>query len=306
MAQSGSVFLPRVPAKSVMVTKPRLSIGIPVYNGKEFLGELLEIRGCRPFRISRSLFATMHRQTIPKNLSTARKSRSPVRYYRNQAKYQLEISIITKSSAFAGHLYSNGPHMMTCTRLAFLEKCVKVLDENPDVVVAHSASLYVDATKQPFVFDADRRLYRDPRTGAQLTVDPPSMAETTFSIVRFADVLFNSDHSHQMYGVFRRNVLEQTRLIPPDILEGDKALLLQLPCRGVLRRSEKSFSLNVSKSLCLQHSPRKHLEFMLAARAATISGGMYESSSGSSFADGVADQLSDENLLFRNCIAVRS
>ena len=250
MAQSGSVLLPRVPAKLVMVTKPRLSIGIPVYNGKEFVGELLESLRVQTFQDFEIIVCDNASTDNTQEICLQHANSDPrIRYYRNQANLGSNLNHNKVFSLCHAPLFKWAAHDDLYVA-SFLEKCVKVLDENPDVVVAHSASLYVDATKQPFVFDADRQLYRDPRTGAQLTIDPPSMAESTFSIVRFADVLFNSDHSHQMYGVFRRNVLEQTRLIPPDFLEGDKALLLQVALLGRFAQvREKLFIKRFQKSM---------------------------------------------------------
>jgi glycosyltransferase involved in cell wall biosynthesis len=259
----------RLPLEESMTTasrrSPRLSIGMPVYNGERFLAQALDSLLAQTFRDFEIVISdNASTDQTPEICRDYAGRDSRVRYIRNERNLGALPNHNKVFSLCRGSLIKWAAHD-DLHEASFLEKCVKILDENSDVAVAHSGSLYVDATKQPFLFDADRKLYLDPRTGAQLTVDPASMAESPFSIVRFADVLFNSDHSHQMYGVFRRDVLEQTRLFQVDLAEGDKALLLQVALLGRFAQvRENLFIKRFHKSMSAA-LPKEELQVYISA-----------------------------------------
>ena len=47
----------------------------------------------------------------------------------------------------------------------YLEMCVRILDDDPDVILAHSKTAFVDDRGEPFPVDPATGYYVDPRTG---------------------------------------------------------------------------------------------------------------------------------------------
>jgi glycosyltransferase involved in cell wall biosynthesis len=212
-----------------MGTQPRLSIGIPVYNGENFLGELLTSLRDQTFNDFEIVIcdnaSTDGTEKICKEYAALD---SRIRYHRNETNiganrnfnkvFQLSTAPLFKWSAH-DDLYEP----------TYLEGCVKILDENPDIIGAHSAPLYVNAWRQAFVFDPGTGLYSDPETGQLKIADNPiTGGERRFAFVRFMNVLFNTVYCHEIFGVFRRSVLERSRLFSSDFYGADKTLLLEV------------------------------------------------------------------------------
>jgi glycosyltransferase involved in cell wall biosynthesis len=224
-----------------MGTQPRLSIGIPVYNGENFLSEVLTSLREQTFDDFEILIcdnaSTDRTQEICKEYA-ARDSR--IRYYRNDTNiganrnfnkvFQLSTAPLFKWSAH-DDLYEP----------TYLEECVKILDENPDIIGAHSAPRYINAWRQPFVFDPSTGLYSDPVSGVQLADNPMVGGERRFALVRFMDVLFNTVYCHEIFGVFRRSVLARSRLLSPDVYGADKTFLLEVVLLGRVRTFKERF-----------------------------------------------------------------
>ena len=219
----------QAPQKSTTGTQPRLSIGIPVYNGEKFLGELLTSlreQTFNDFEIVICDNASMDEtEKICKEYAALD---SRIRYHRNETNiganrnfnkvFQLSTAPLFKWAA-CDDLYEP----------TYLEECVKILDQNPDAIGAHSPPLYVNARRQPFIFDRATGLYSDPQTGVQIAGKPITGGERRFAFVRFMDVLFNSLYCHEILGsVFRRSVFERSRLLSPDFYGADHTLVLEL------------------------------------------------------------------------------
>jgi glycosyltransferase involved in cell wall biosynthesis len=109
----------------------------------------------------------------------------------------------------------------------FAEKCVALLDANPDVVLAHSGVRYINALGQTIESANDTS-----SSGPELKRDSIASGEAGHPVARFADVLFNNSYCHELYGVFRRSALEQTKLIDRNYYASDKALLLEITLLG--------------------------------------------------------------------------
>jgi glycosyltransferase involved in cell wall biosynthesis len=213
---------------TTMEKNPRLSIGIPVYNGENFLRELLTNLREQTFNDFEIV--------ICDNASTDRTEQicreyaaldSRIRYHRNQTNIGANRNFNKVFELSTAPLFKWAAHDDLYDP-TYLEVCVKILDENPDVIGAHAATSYINAWRQEFVLDPDSGLYRDPASGVQLPCDLMMGGERRFSFVRFMDVLFNTIYCHEVFGVFRRSVLERSRLLSPDFYGADKSLLLEV------------------------------------------------------------------------------
>jgi glycosyltransferase involved in cell wall biosynthesis len=178
-----------------MTTAPRLTIGLPVYNGAKYLAESLESLLGQSF--------TDFELIISDNASTDgtgeicrryEKQDSRVRYFRQPRNLGLAPNVNFIVSQATGELYKEAAHDDLYAR-SLLERCVAALDEYPQVVLAHSWTAKVDGSGQ--VTEA----YEYP-----LTTAAPRAPE------RFRSMLFDSGGDDD-YGVMRMDVRRRIALM---------------------------------------------------------------------------------------------
>jgi glycosyltransferase involved in cell wall biosynthesis len=194
-------------------SNPRVSIGVPVYNGENFLKEALD-----------SLLAQTYEDfeiIISDNASTdtteaicreyAAKDRR-IRYYRSEENLGPAWNHNRVFELATGEYFKWACHDDMCAP-DFLQKCVEVLDRDESVVVCYSKTKIIDDTG---------KVIEEYDTGR--TADSPNVVE------RFRDL--RAEHRcYQIYGLMRSRALKQTDLIGY-YAHGDGVLLVQLGFLG--------------------------------------------------------------------------
>ena len=168
---------------------PKLSIGIPVFNGQEFLPELLD-------SLLRQTFADFEivicdNASIDRTQDICReyaRRDSRVRYTCNERNlgaspnhnrvFELSTAPFFKWAAH-DDLYHND----------YLEVCVRLLDENPDVVLAHTGTAFIDEAGELLPFEQETGSFVDPKTGRRYWPDVPSIGDTPIATSRLWQVL---------------------------------------------------------------------------------------------------------------------
>ena len=129
-----------------MSTAPRLTIGLPVYNGEKYVAESLESLLGQSF--------TDFELIIADNASTDstgdicrhyEKQDSRVRYFRQPRNIGLAPNVNFIIGRARGELYKEAAHDDLYAR-NLLASCVQALDEYPQVVLAHSWTAKVDGS----------------------------------------------------------------------------------------------------------------------------------------------------------------
>ena len=173
---------------------PRLSIGLPVYNGEKYLAEALEAllgQSYEDFEL-----------VISDNASTDgtaaicrryEKQDSRVRYVRQARNIGLVPNHNFVVGQARGELFKWAAHDDLYGR-DLLKRCVDTLDENPQAVLAQAWSVIIDDSAAPI------RLIKYPEATAS-----PRAPE------RFRSMLFDGKRDY-IYGVVRTDVLRQTPL----------------------------------------------------------------------------------------------
>ena len=178
-----------------MSTAPRLTIGLPVYNGEKYVGESLEALLGQSF--------TDLELIISDNASTDgtgdicrryEKQDSRVRYFQQPRNIGLAPNVNFIVGQARGELYKEASHDDLYAR-NLLESCIEALDEYPQVVLAHSWTAKVDGSGN--VTEA----YKYP-----LTTATPRAPE------RFRSMLFDSGGDDD-YGVMRMDVRRRIALM---------------------------------------------------------------------------------------------
>lgn len=197
-----------------MTRAPRLSIGVPVYNGGRFLSQCLESLLGQEFGdfelIISDNASTDDTFDICRGLA-ARDHR--IRLYReikNRGGGWNHNRVLELASA---PYFKWASHDDVCER-SLIAKCVRALDSNSTAVLAHPLTAIIDDSGQ-FV-----EKYALPlRTAA------PEVS------IRFHDLVMAYHQCYQIYGVIRRSALEKTGPMG-NFVNGDGVLLANLALYG--------------------------------------------------------------------------
>jgi glycosyltransferase involved in cell wall biosynthesis len=232
---------------------PRLSIGLPVYNGERYLAEALDCflaQTFHDFEIIVSDNASTDRTEEICRSYAARDQR--IRYYRNEKNLGAvpnfnRVFALSRSPLFKWAAHDDLYHPR------YIQTCIRIVDENPDVILAHSRTAFVDELGECFPVDPATGDYVDPRTGVVQTPDGPTIADSPIAISRFWQVLSQARWGTHMFGIVPREMLRRTRLVP-NFAGGDRAMLAELALLGRFECSNdvlfsKRFHENVSWSL---------------------------------------------------------
>jgi glycosyltransferase involved in cell wall biosynthesis len=200
--------------------RPRVSIGLPVYNGERYVAEAIE-------GVLSQTFGDFE-LVITDNASTdqtreicedfARKD-SRVRYYRNPQNlgaapnFNRCFTLASPSEFFKWITYDD---LMTDD---LIERCIEALDSDTGVSLAFPAMVHADAEGNV----ASRQLREDL---SLIEIEPGRRAERLIEYGLEAPDIYWS-----LYGVMRRSALERTEL-HGSYIASDQVLLFQLALTG--------------------------------------------------------------------------
>lgn len=196
---------------------PRLSIGLPVYNGQRYVAQAIDTLLSQTYR-DFELIISDNASTDATESICRRYARldSRIRYLRQPRNIGSSPNHNIVADEARGELFKWAGHD---DRYApeLLRRCVEALDEHPDVVLSHAGTTTID--------DIGNRV-RD--VEYRLTTDSPRAAE------RFGSVLFGTG-GDDSYGVIRTEVLRKVR--PHDSFHhAEHALVAELALHGPFYR----------------------------------------------------------------------
>lgn len=177
-----------------MNTPPRLSVGLPVYNGEKYLAESLDALLGQSYE-NFELIISDNASTDDTGAICQRyeKQDSRVRYFRQPRNIGLAPNhnfVVEKAS---GELFKWASNDDLYAR-DLLERCVDALDKYPNVVLAHSWTARIDSS-------------------GTLTeaIEYPMTTSSSRAPERFRSILFDSGGDDD-YGVMRIEVLRRTAM----------------------------------------------------------------------------------------------
>jgi glycosyltransferase involved in cell wall biosynthesis len=177
--------------------RPRVSIGIPVYNGGDLFRETLESFLSQTFADFELLIgdnaSTDQTETVAREYAALDPR---IRYFRNPENIGLSGNYNRLFGLATGEYFKWAPADDLCCP-TYIERCVEVLDRDPDVVLTYPKTHFIDANRQ--VLDIV-----DP--GWHLMSDSPAE--------RFRYVIYHGHWANSIIGLIRRSALEKTRLLP--------------------------------------------------------------------------------------------
>jgi glycosyltransferase involved in cell wall biosynthesis len=198
--------------------RPRVSIGVPVYNGAEYLAVALESLIRQTFRdleIIVSDNASTDQSAGIARVYAALDSR--VRVVESRVNVGGNGNFQRVLELARGEYFKWAAHDDLCEP-DFVERCVEVLDRDPSVVCCHSRTDKIDRAGRPVP------ALGDPTLVSARGSDPRAH-------VRFRDVLLHSGYAARSFGLIRRAELEACRPLVP-VYGSEKVLMAELALRG--------------------------------------------------------------------------
>jgi glycosyltransferase involved in cell wall biosynthesis len=199
---------------------PRLSIGLPVYNGERHVGEAIEAllgQTYEDFELIVSDNASTD-GTSEICLGYARQDHR-VRYIRQERNIGLIPNHVFVLNQARGELFKNAAHDDLYARDLLL-RCVEALDDDPNVVLAHPLSAVVNSAGSVVG-----------TFGPGAALDAPRAAD------RLRTVLYEGCHDYE-YGVIRTATLRRVRHLGSYHL-ADRMFNVELVLHGRFRQVEE-------------------------------------------------------------------
>ena len=196
--------------------RPRLTIGLPIYNGQQLLPQAIESLLTQKYDDFEVVIADNASVDGTPELCAAYAAQDPrIRYVRNQRNLGSIPNFNRLVGLARGEYFKWAAHDDWCEP-EFVGRCVEVLDADPGVVLCHAKAIRVDEAGDTLVVDLD-----------PLDVRSPDPAE------RFRQVLWSLKAIYPIYGVIRTDALRRTQLFRSHS-GSDRILLAELSLLGQL------------------------------------------------------------------------
>lgn len=199
---------------TLMDKSPRISIGLPVYNAEKYLRNALDSTLCQTFTDFELIIADNASTDSTQAICKEYAARDPrVRYFRNARNFGAaenfnKVFRLSRAEYFKWIAYDD-----MCLP-GFLEKCIEVLEKNPDVALCYPKTVLIDEHGNEISKYDDRlhMMYGTPHE-------------------RLRHYLTKVNLANAVFGVIRASVLRQTELLGK-YFGADYILLMELCMRG--------------------------------------------------------------------------
>ena len=217
-------------------SKPRLSIGVPVYNGEHYIAEALTSHLEQDFGdfeivISDNCSDDGTADIVHEFVA----SDSRVSYSRNDENIGGPANFNRLFRLTDGELFR---WAAADDRIepGYLSNVIAMMDADPSIVIGHSESLLIDPQSRPML-EMDQGWLGGDGYMEAIRLSPPPGDERFHSEQPHhrIDAVINNNHRHfYIFGVMRRDVMFQTKLHGP-FYGGDRTLLVEMAMRGRLQ-----------------------------------------------------------------------
>ncbi|AOY78700.1 glycosyltransferase family 2 protein [Moorena producens JHB] len=204
-------------------SSPLVSIGMPVYNGANFIKDAIEGILSQTFEDFELIISDNASTDDTEEICRAYAAQDQrIHYYRNQKNLGGAYNYNRVFELSRGEYFKWAAHDDACAP-DYLERCIEVLNRMPSVVLCYPRTLIIDTQGKPI-----NQNYSD-----DLNLNSPKPDER---YQRFLDVLFHipggRDKISPIFGLIRKSTLSQTPLIGSYfgsdlVLIGELALLGQ-------------------------------------------------------------------------------
>lgn len=223
-------------------TPPRVSIGLPVYNGENYLAATLDSLLAQTYTDFELIICDNASTDSTSDICRSYAARDPrIRYYRNAKNLGAAPNYNRTFELAVGKYFKWSAHDDLCAP-TFLERCVAALDGDPRVVLACPEILYIDAAGNVIGESPYNR---------KLPTDSPRPEE------RFCSLMLSGCMNFQCFGLMRAHALRRTPLLG-GYDAADQVLLARLALLGPFREITEPlfyYRLHAGQSINLGHDP---------------------------------------------------
>jgi glycosyltransferase involved in cell wall biosynthesis len=210
--------------------RPHISIGLPVYNGEEYLRKCLDsilAQTYQDFELIISDNASLDNTAVICREYALRDSR--IRYYRNSKNLGANPNFNRTVKLAQGDYFK----WMACDDIlapTYLARCVEVLDQNPTVVLCHTQTVFIDRDGDVIPYHPQKQGFVD-KFGHVYPKEPRKKLDALWPHQRYKAVLCDMLWCYECFGVMRIDHLRNTGLYG-DYYGTDKVLLSQMCLLG--------------------------------------------------------------------------
>ncbi len=212
--------------------RPRLSIGLPVYNGQRFLRVTLDSLLAQTYRDFELIICDNCSTDSTEKICREYADREPrIRYFRNEKNIGPAPNYNRCFELARGELFK-WTAADDLIAPDFLEKCIVELDRNPDAVAVYSATREIGPDGEP-LFDHD----------TELDLASSSVAAR---LAHYAFVNHRKHHATELWAVMRSDVLRQWQPSKGSFPSADRVVIVRLILRGTMPRLHEILFFNRS------------------------------------------------------------
>jgi len=194
---------------------PRVSIGLPVYNGQNYLQEAIESILSQTFEDFELIISDNASTDRTQEICREYAAKEPrIRYYRNKQNLGAAFNFNHVFKLSTGEYFKWAAHDDMCAS-ELLSKCVRILDYDPSIVLCHSKVKIIDENGN-FLKNYNLQLNN---VGSDKPQD------------RFADLVLVYHLCFIIFGLIRACTLRRTHVIGPYVTS-DRNLLAELGLLG--------------------------------------------------------------------------
>jgi len=195
------------------IDNPKVSIGLPVYNGEKYIEKSIDSILGQTF--------TDFELIITDNASTDRspeickkyaENDNRIRYYRNESNIGGTNNHNLTFELAKGEYFRWAAHDDICAPALF-ENCVQALDDDPEIILVHPAVVEID------------------ENGDEKQIITRSNGTDKNPYIRFSSIASSNDFMEESYGLMRTSVLRGVQL-PHNYTGSDRTFLSRLSLHG--------------------------------------------------------------------------
>ncbi len=195
---------------------PRLSVGMPVYNGERFVTQAIESILSQTFRDFELIISDNGSTDATETICREQAARDPrIRYYRSDTNRGAAWNHNRVVELARGEYFRWQCHDDYCDPI-LLGKCLAVIDSDASVVLCYPQFVRVDDH------------------GKRLGVKSSRVMGGAEPVERFRSLIYRRDSCEEIYGVTRTSVIRKTALIGP-YSNSDDTFLAELILYGQFR-----------------------------------------------------------------------
>jgi glycosyltransferase involved in cell wall biosynthesis len=216
---------------------PRVSIGLPVYNGERFVAAAISSILSQTFEdLELIIVDNASTDRTPEICRLFAENDTRVRYVRNVENVGAAANFNRAFELARGEYFKWAAADDLCAP-TFIEHCVELLDDHSDAVLAFPDPVFIDEDETPLPYDTVQKAFID-RNGKRWywRTDNIQNLASADAVERLEHILLRTYVCQEVFGLARTDALRRTSLIG-NYYGSDKVLLAELSMLGGLGRT---------------------------------------------------------------------